>query len=148
MPLLVRHVRVQDLPALERLEAETVKRFPARQGWLETYGKLMQRALEEEPEGLLVAEVDGHVVGGAIVRQRGSHPVNGHTHGMLYALTVAPIWRSQGVAQRLLKEAEAYLKSRNCTSLHVNLPMDAGDDAELFKAAGYSVGGWELLRPL
>lgn len=148
MPLIVRHVRVKDLPALERLEADTVKRFPARQGWLETYGTLIQRSLEEEPEGLLVAEVDGHVVGGAIVRQRGPHPVNGHPHGQLYALTVSHNWRTHGVAQRLLKEAEAYLKSRGCVSMHVNVPTDAGDDTELFKAAGYHVGSWELLRPL
>ena len=148
MSLIVRRVRVQDLPSLERLEVETVKRFPNRKGWLETYGKLIQRALDEEPEGLLVAEVDGHVVGSAIVRQRGPHPINGHAHGQLYSLTVSPPWRTHGVAQRLLKEAEAYLKSRGCTSLHVNVPTDAGEDTEIFKAAGYGVAGWELLRPL
>ena len=106
MPLVVRRVRVADVPVLEALEAEACKRFPARRGWLETYRRLVEATLRDEPEGLLVADFDGRTIGGAIVRQRGLHPVSGATYGHLEALTVAPGWFDQGVHERLLKEAE------------------------------------------
>jgi GNAT superfamily N-acetyltransferase len=148
MPLVVRRVKVQDLMALESLEAEVVRAFPARKRWLETYRVLLEKALAEEPEGLLVADYDGRAVGGAIARQRGPHPLTGEPHGRLEALTVAPSWRQHGVRERLLKEAEAYLKSRGCKRFVTTLPADAGADGDLFKSSGFKVASWELERTL
>jgi GNAT superfamily N-acetyltransferase len=148
MPLVVRRVRVMDIPVLESLEQETVKRFPSRTRWMETYRQLMEKALSEEPEGLLVADYEGRAVGGAIARVRGPHPLTGATHGKLEALTVAPAWRGQGIAERLLKEAEAYFKSRGCKVMSHALPADAGADGQLFKANGFTVAAWELERSL
>jgi len=148
MPLVVRRVKVMDLPVLESLELETVKRFPSRTRWMETYRQLMEKALAEEPEGLLVADYEGRAVGGAIARVRGLHPFTGAPQGRLEALTVAPAWRTQGVAERLLKEAEAYFKSRGCRVMTTSLPADAGAEGELFKGSGFKVAGWELERPL
>ena len=45
MPLVVRRVKVQDLSVLESLEGETVRSFPARLRWMETYRGLLERAL-------------------------------------------------------------------------------------------------------
>lgn len=148
MPLVVRRVRVADVPVLETLEAEACKRFPARLGWLETYRRLVEATLRDEPEGVLVADFDGRTIGGAIVRQRGLHPVSGATYGHLEALTVAPGWFDQGVHERLLKEAEAYLKVRGCQRMTATLPTDAGIEAELFRHAGFAVASWELERVL
>lgn len=148
MPLVVRRVKVMDIPVLESLELETVKRFPARTRWMETYRQLLEKALSEEPEGLLVADYEGRAVGGAIARVRGAHRLTGATQGRLEALTVAPAWRTQGVAERLLKEAEAYFKSRGCKVMALTLPSDAGADGDLFKASGFRVAAWELERPL
>lgn len=148
MPLVVRRVKVMDIPVLESLEQETVKRFPARTRWIETYRQLIEQALSEEPEGLLVADYDGRAVGGAIARVRGAHPHTGATHGRLEALTVAPAWRAHGVAERLLKEAEAYFKSRGCKVMSLSLPSDAGAEGDLFRASGFAVAAWELERKL
>ena len=63
MGLLVRRVKISDLPLLEAIEKESQKRFPGRTGWMETYRKSIERALADEPEGILVAEQDKHVVG-------------------------------------------------------------------------------------
>lgn len=148
MPLVVRRVKVMDIPVLESLEQETVKRFPARTRWMETYRQQIEKALSEEPEGLLVADYEGRAVGGAIARVRGPHPLTGGLQGRVEALTVAPGWRTQGVAERLLKEAEAYFKSRGCKVITVSLPADAGADGDLYKASGFKVAAWELERKL
>lgn len=148
MPLVVRRVRVQDLSLIEALEQDTLRSFPARKRWMETFRSLLERSLTEEPEGLLVADYDGRAVGAAIARVRGAHPVTGEEHGRLEALTVAPAWRSHGVKERLLKEAEAYLKSRGCRLMVTTLQSDAGAEGDLFKTSGFKVASWELERAL
>ncbi len=144
MPLVVRRVRVSDLPVLETLEFETVKRFPSRTRWLDTFRSLLETSLSEEPEGLLVADYDGRAIGAAVARVGAAHPLTGQLVGKLLALSVAPGWRTQGIGERLVREAEAYLKSRGCQVVTFSLPADAGADGELFKAAGFRVAGWEL----
>lgn len=148
MPLVVRRVKVMDLPVLESLEAESSKRFSNRPRWIETYRETLERALSEEPEGLLVADYEGRAVGAAVARLGTAHPLTGVRMGRLEALTIAPGWRGQGVAERLLKEAEAYLKSRGAEVMQVSLPADAGAEGDLFKSGGYRVASWELERPL
>lgn len=148
MPLIVRRVKVQDISTLENFEADAAKRFPGRVGWMEAYRQVVDRSLSEEPEGILVAEYDGRPIGAAIVRARERHPLTGLKYGQMLTLTVAQGWKGQGVDTRLLREAEAYLRSRGCESIALSLPADAGEDAELFKTAGYRVLAWELERQL
>lgn len=148
MTLAVRRVKVSDIPVLEGFESETVKRFPLRKRWMETYRGLLEEALSDEPEGVLVADFEGRAVGAAIARVRGLHAVTGAVEGRLEALTVAPGWRSHSVAERLIQEADAYFRSRGCQVMTMQLPVDAGADASVFKEKGFSVAGWELERPL
>ncbi len=148
MPLVVRRVKVQDLPVLETLEAETVHHFPSRKRWLETFRALLEASLSEEPEGLLVADFEGRAIGAAIARVKGAHPLTGVEYGVLEVLTVAPAWRAHGVRERLLKEAEAYFKSRSCELMVTTLRADAGADGELYKSNGFTVASWELERAL
>jgi ribosomal protein S18 acetylase RimI-like enzyme len=146
--LLVRRVRVTDLPVLEGIEKESQKRFPGRKGWMDTYRRSVERALADEPEGILVAEDGGKVVGAIIVQQRGKHAITQQTYGALLGLTVGEKYRGAGIGKRLIKEAEAYLKARGCQSLALRLPADAGTDAQLFQDSGFQVVAWELEKPL
>ena len=149
LSLLVRRLRVLDIPALEALERESVERHPGHKGWLDTYRKHIERSLSEEPEGFFVAEMNNAVVGGAIARQRGAHPLTGAKHGQLLALTADRAYSRYNVAQRLLLEASLYLKSRGCKSLTVWCPVDMDPkEIDLFKNAGFSVVSWELERQL
>ena len=148
MPLVVRRVKVADLPVLETLELETARRFPSRTRWMETFRKIVEETLSKEPEGLLVADYDGRAIGGAVVRVRGQHPLTGVLYGRIEALTVAPGWKHQGVAERLVKEAEAWLKVRGCKTMVLSLPADAGADGDVFKQIGFKVAAWELERAL
>ncbi|MBL8954415.1 MAG: GNAT family N-acetyltransferase [Myxococcaceae bacterium] len=149
MSLLVRRLKVMDIPALETLERESVARHPGRAGWLDTYRRHIERSLTEEPEGFLVAELNATVVGGAICRQRGPHALTGQKHGQLLALTAAQAYARYNVAQRLLLESSVYLKSRGCRSMTVSCPIDLDpQEIEVFKTAGFSVVAWELERQL
>lgn len=146
--MLVRRFKLTDLPALEALEREVLTRHPGRVLWAETYRALLEKALTQEPAGILVAEDGKYLVGVAVARQAGPHPLTGLQLGELLAFTVAQAFVDKGVGPRLLREAEAYLKSRGCQVLAVKLPADAGADAEVFKAGGYQVSAWELERKL
>ena len=149
MPLIVRRLKVMDLPVIETLEQESSKKHPLRAGWMEHFRKLMEVATSEEPEGVLVAEYDGRVIGAAVVKTLESHPFTGVKYGELQAVTVAPGWKGQGIDARLVREAEAYLKSRGCETLVTRLPADtSAEDSQLYKGAGYKVVGWELERSL
>lgn len=149
MSLLVRRLKVMDIPTLENLERDAIERHPGRKGWLETYRKYVERSLSEEPEGFHVAELNATVVGGAICRQNGKHPFTGEKHGQLLALTLNDAYARYNLAQRLLLEATSYLKSRGCKSMTVWLPADAEPkDVELYKTSGFSVVAWELERQL
>lgn len=148
MTVFVRRLRVADVPALEFIEEQNAVRYPARAGWVKTYRRLFATALEGEPQGIFVAEVEGKVVGGAIARQAGAHRVSGVPHGEVVTLTVAEAMRHEGVGLRLLKECEAYLRVCGCQAVTLMLPADAGESADMFKAAGYRVTAWELGREL
>src|SRR5687767_8456513 len=113
-----------DIPTLEALARAMVKRHTARKGWLGTNRKHVRRSRREEPEGFLVAELNSAVVGGAICRQRGPHPLTGHKHGQLLALTASRAYARYNVAQRLLLESASYLKSRDCKSMTIWCPID------------------------
>ena len=147
--LRVRNLKVSDIPALESIEAKTHSLFPSRTGWMQTFRSVIERSLAEEPEGILVAELDGVVVGLAIVRQRGNHPLSGEKYGLMIGLTVSPDHRRQGIGKRLLKEAETYCKVNDCQAMHLWLPSDATqEEALVFTKNGYSVVSWELKRSL
>jgi ribosomal protein S18 acetylase RimI-like enzyme len=147
--LIVRRLKVMDIPVLEALEKEAVDRHPGRIGWLDTYRRVVERSLAEEPEGFLVAELNEKVIGGAIARLRGPHPLTGQKHGQLMSLTASPAYARYNVGQRLLAEAQAYLKSRGCKSVTIWIPTDSGaNEVDLFKNSGFNVVSWELERSL
>src|SRR5205823_3442632 len=98
--LKVRRLKVMDIPQLEALERERLAAFPQRKGWLQTFHRHVERALSEEPEGFLVAELNDKVVGGAICRQKGPHPLTAEKHGQLLVLTVSALYARHNVAQR------------------------------------------------
>jgi ribosomal protein S18 acetylase RimI-like enzyme len=148
MPLVVRRIRVSDLPVLDAIENEITARFASRAGWMETYRNLLDIALAKEPEGVLVADFDGRPIGAAIARVAQNHRVTGQKHGVVEAITVAPAWKPQGIAERLLKESEMYLKSRGCEIVTVSIPESMGSDSDIYKNGNYRVIAWELEKSL
>jgi len=146
MAVFVRRLKVLDLPRLEEIETELLADYPSRPGWMRSFRRLVELTLSQEPEGLLIAESDGTVAGWAAVRQRGVHPMSGMKYGHIFHLSVARAFQTHGIGERLLREAEAYLRSRGCESIHLSMPADDPATVEMFKRAGYRLFAWELER--
>jgi ribosomal protein S18 acetylase RimI-like enzyme len=146
MNLAVRRIRLTDLPTLERFEAHMPRPPGIREHHLEVFRSTLEDALSREPEGFLVADSGGMAVGAVVARVRGAHAVTGVLFGRIEALVVSPAHPSVGIGDRLLKEGEAYLRSRGCQTLGVTLRANESTHAELFRNAGYRVAAWELER--
>ena len=94
--------------------------------------RMIDGALAVRPESLLVAVLDGVVVGAVIAGFDG-------VRGWIYHLAVAPAHRRRGIATRLLRDAEAALRARGCSK--VNLQVRATNDSVVafYRALGYEL---------
>jgi ribosomal protein S18 acetylase RimI-like enzyme len=146
--LLVRRLKVSDLPRLEDIEYAQLDLFPDRPGWVAHFRGMVERILGEEPEGVLIAERDGQVVGWVAARSGGQHPTRRVPFGEVMHLSVLPAEQRTGVGRRLLRESEAYLRSRGCERIRLWVPKESEKALKLFEKQGYEVTGFELERPL
>ena len=94
--------------------------------------RMIDGALAVHPGALLVAVLDGVVVGAVIAGFDG-------VRGWIYHLAVAPAHRRRGIATRLLRDAEAALRARGCSK--VNLQVRATNDSVVafYRALGYEL---------
>lgn len=88
----------------------------------------------ENPSDILVAEVDGKVVGSVLIDQMGQEMA------FIYRLVVTKSYRNQGVASQLLEKVYEVLKSRG--TKEVALFANSKDEKliEFYSHKGYSKG--------
>jgi len=84
--------------------------------------KDIERKLAEQPELLLVGELDGRIVASAMVGY------DGH-RGWVNYLSVDPALQGRGLGAALMRHIEALLLARGCPKL--NLQVRQGNDAVL-----------------
>jgi ribosomal protein S18 acetylase RimI-like enzyme len=97
-----------------------------RSDTLEEIGKKAAR----DPDLFLVAEAAGELVGTVI----GGYDSR---RGLIYHLAVAPAFRKQGLATRLMDEVEGRLRQRGCLKSYLLL-LDGNEEAASF----YEKRGW------
>jgi ribosomal protein S18 acetylase RimI-like enzyme len=91
----------------------------------------VQRLLVRDPEALLVAAIDGRIVGTVIAGWDG-------WRGTIWRLAVANDVRRRGIATALVEEAERRLEARGCQ--RVSLIVISQEEApEFWRSAGYEV---------
>jgi ribosomal protein S18 acetylase RimI-like enzyme len=90
----------------------------------------VRRLLAADPGALLLAEVDGRIVGALIAASDG-------WRGSMYRLAVDPQYRRRGIARRLIACGEARLRERGVP--RVTALMNTDDDAATaaWEALGY-----------
>jgi ribosomal protein S18 acetylase RimI-like enzyme len=86
--------------------------------------------LAADPEALLVAERDGHIVGSLIAAWDG-------WRGSFYRLAVHPARRREGLATALLREGERQLQRRGAARLTAIVAEDEPLAVDFWRAVGY-----------
>ena len=90
----------------------------------------LTRLLADDPQALLVAELDGVLAGSLIVAWDG-------WRGSFYRLAVAPEHRRNGLATTLLREGERRLRERGAVRLTAIVADDEAGAMGFWRAAGY-----------
>ncbi len=126
--VVVRRAVRRDLDALLELEAG----FPGDRLSRASLARLLGR----ESADVWVGELDGKVVGDAIVLFR-----RGFESARLYSMIVSPEHRGRGVARELLLAAEEGARERGAIVLRLEVREDNAPAIALYKAAGYKVRG-------
>jgi len=127
---VIRPGRQDDLPALEW------------DGEYRHYRALYRAAWEDVRRGereLIVAEIDGQVVGQIFVHYNSPWPVpaSDRPPGYLYAFRVRPEVRGQGVGRALLREAEATLIRSGATHAVIAVARANVEARRLYERLGY-----------
>ena len=92
------------------------------------------RKLADSPWGLLVAEVDGRIVGATMVGY------DGH-RGSINYLAVAPDLQGMGLGNDLVTHAEALLLARGCPKVNLSVRGDNSGAIASYERLGYVVEG-------
>ncbi len=87
--------------------------------------------LAAAPDALLVAELDGALVGAVIGAWDG-------WRGNFYRLAVLPEYRRRGIARRLVDAAEARLLAKGAPRITALVAFDDGVAGGFWEAAGYA----------
>jgi ribosomal protein S18 acetylase RimI-like enzyme len=90
----------------------------------------LRRLLDRDPDSLLLAEVEGEIVGSLICAWDG-------WRGSFYRLTVHPTWRRRGVATALVRAGEGRLRELGALKLTAIVASEDEGAAAFWEAAGY-----------
>ena len=136
--IVVREYDVKDFPALCNLVAEFFSHHRRLNGRgplpPDEAATLIPRDMLQESSYLLVAEPTqgGNIVGFCRIElHEGAY--------FLRELGVASSWRIRGVGTELLREAEAYIKSKGETNLYLSVVPRNIDAIRFFVRRGYDV---------
>jgi ribosomal protein S18 acetylase RimI-like enzyme len=91
----------------------------------------IERLLERDPDALLVAEVEGTIVGVLVAGWDG-------WRGNLYRLAVLPPFRRRGLGLALVRRAERRLQSLGCHRVSALVGEEDEDAVAFWEAAGYA----------
>jgi ribosomal protein S18 acetylase RimI-like enzyme len=91
----------------------------------------LEGLLRRDPESLLVAQVDGQLVGALIVGWDG-------WRGSFYRLAVHPDWRRRGIATALVRAGEDRLSRLGATRLTAIVASDEEGAGSFWAALGYA----------
>jgi ribosomal protein S18 acetylase RimI-like enzyme len=123
----IREGRLEDVPAI----LELWRQADATPGVTDTAADV-RRALTDSPAHVLVAEVDGRLVGSIIGTFDG-------WRGNIYRLAVHPEQRRRGIARALLTAVEERLVRQGAKRITALVEMDHPWAMNFWQAVGYAV---------
>ena len=90
----------------------------------------LRKKLNRDPDLVLVAELDGALIGTVLGGFDGRR-------GLIYHLAVARAHRSKGVASRLMAEVEARLRAKGCIRCYLLVGTDNTDAIRYYEKRGW-----------
>lgn len=156
-PIRVRPAVDSDRERLGRLAASLVdfhhridpSRFLPADGVADGYGKWLVRESTHPEAVVLVAEVDGQVVGYVYGRFEGRNWVDLiDAHGKIHDILVDGAARRRGIARALLEEACNQLKARGAKTIVLSTAVTNHAAQKLFEAFGFHPTMLEMTRTI
>ena len=126
-PVAVRPCRVQEIGEVLELWEACRSEHAATADTPERVAALLEAA----PDALLVAQLDGALVGAVIGAWDG-------WRGNFYRLAVRPEHRRRGIGRRLVEAAEARLLAKGAPRVTALVAFDDGVAGGFWEAAGYA----------
>lgn len=88
------------------------------------------RLLARDPEALLVAEIEGRIVGALVAAFDG-------WRGGMYRLAVEPEWRRRGIGVTLIREGERRAREAGARRITALVATEDAEARAFWEAAGY-----------
>lgn len=126
---LVRPARVEDIEALVAIENRC---FDSDRLTRRNFHWMLTKANATT----LVAEVGGRIVGYILVLYHGATSL-----ARMYSLAVVPDCRGQGIAQRLVADAERAASDRDCVYMRLEVRSDNESAIRFYEGVGYKAFG-------
>ncbi len=89
--------------------------------------------IQRSPDSILVAVLDGRVVGNVLIIEDGWGP-------FLFRLAVSQSFREKGIGTKLLEEAENKLKDKGYKEVHILVGENESELQEYYAKRGYKEG--------
>jgi len=125
---MVRPARDDDIPAVLELWGEARSAAAVTPDSHEA----VELLLDVAPDGLLVAESDGRIVGVLVAAWDG-------WRGNMYRLAVLPAYRRRGIARRLVEEGHARLRAKGARRVTALVGSGEEEAKSLWRALGYEL---------
>ncbi|MGI9293603.1 MAG: GNAT family N-acetyltransferase [Pseudomonadales bacterium] len=109
---------------LQDCERQIDPRMPSGEAIADAYFSEMLRDCKEHRGQILVAEVDGLIVGYVSVLAKtssGEIDDGDIEYGLIYDLVVTDRWRGKGLGRRLIEAAEAFAKTNDARWLRLSV---------------------------
>ncbi|MCG7844244.1 MAG: GNAT family N-acetyltransferase [Methanomassiliicoccales archaeon] len=133
--VFVRLLRSEDVPAAQRLMADTWSNMLKRQTGLELPYPVRpaiwySARLAHEPMGCMCLEEEGRIVGTGFCLSCGSV-------GWIGPMEISPPFQGRGFGTQLLQSLEIYLGSKGCKAVGLETMKDVAENVTFYTSGGY-----------
>ena len=126
--MIIRPYRDEDEAGVVHLWAEVL---PSASPW-NAANTVIAKKLTIQPELFFVAESDALIIGTVIAGYDG-------VRGWIHRLAVHPDHRRKGLATSLMEKAEAGLRMKGCTKLHLQVRGDNASVLAFYRSLGFHI---------
>jgi len=135
--MVIRQLRVEDIPSAQALMADTWSDLLKKQTGLDLYYPVRQATwyasrLRHEPLGCFCVEENGRLIATGFALSCGKV-------GWIGPMEVSPQQQGKGYGSQLLLSMEAYLSSRGCKAVGLETMKDISRNMDFYSQGGYSV---------